>query len=103
MVALCFSTSLVVMSPLIDMATSRLCEPRATRTEPGRALQSTGGNARGPRGPAQARERTSGAAPDLAAPFGRSAGTRRKDLQACARPPRVGPTRRILDPAVVQV
>src|SRR6266852_1004112 len=106
MIALCFSTSFVVMSPLIDMATSRgsFCANGVPREGCAATHCSRrGGNARERRGLAQARERTSGAAPDLVTRFGRSRGTRRKDLQACARPLRVGPTRRILDPAVVQV
>src|SRR6266849_1954702 len=103
MVALCFSTSFVVMSPLIDMATSLVGPSLRTACHVNGARPRTGVD----RGERATTARTGSSVREdewgRAAPFGRSAGIRRTDLQGRARPLRVGPTRRILDPAVVQV
>src|SRR2546421_88176 len=106
MVALCFSTSFVVMSPLIDMTTSR---PNDTANRVPRKMVRGDAHhwtqAKVGKRNAQTRNiarRRGRPAADVASRFGRAARELGKNLQGHGCPLLVGPTRRILDPAVVQ-
>src|SRR2546430_14472564 len=110
MIAMCRITDFVVISRLIGLATSGVTAeclvpanrmPLESRRHP-RSRMDTSGEWR-MKGPRQPAGKTSRVSPDLGTPFGTPASASRKELQGRARPLRVGPTKRILDPAVVQV
>src|SRR5713101_8289104 len=105
MVALYFSTSVVVMSPLIDighLSTLDPCEPHATRNPAwARTALDTPGAPRWERDRKLARRRVGPrrTSPHFSAESASGCGRIYRGVQ----PLRVEPTRRILDPAVVQV